>query len=80
MQILRGEPSDFIQMAKDDDVPLIRNDLLFDPIIKRNEIDLYVLHDHWHPNREGYRLIADNVFRFIGSSRILGETNHSATP
>ena len=66
-------PSDeFERMAHEKQVPIVRNDLSFQPLIASGKIREYVLSkDHWHPNEKGYERIARNVFDVIVSGALL---------
>jgi len=62
---------EFVSLAADEKVPLVRNDIPFDALIKKGTISRYLLSDHWHPNRFGYALIAHNAFRQIAAGNLL---------
>ena len=64
---------EFISMANKENIPLVRNDEIFKILKDRKNIGDYLLHDNWHPNKQGYRLIAENVFRVIKETDILSE-------
>ncbi len=62
---------EFIAVAKQTNVPLVRNDLTFENLNETGAIEQYLLKDHWHPNPFGYALIAQNAFAVIKSSAFL---------
>lgn len=62
---------EFISLAEEEDVLLIRNDLSFERLIKDGSIKNYLLHDNWHPNEKGYSMIANNAFKKITAHNIL---------
>lgn len=68
---------DFISIADEQHVNLIRNDKSFEPLIKNGTINNYLLYDdwhpdkHWHPNKHGYSIIANNVFEEIRNNNLL---------
>lgn len=65
-------PADnFISLAKQYGILLVRNDQAFLSLIQDGTINDYLLHDHWHPNKKGYAIIADNVFRCIVTNNLL---------
>jgi lysophospholipase L1-like esterase len=62
----------FEKMAKQEGVILVRNDLVFNQIIRHGTINEYVFpQDHWHPNGKGYQLIANNVYKTIVQNNLL---------
>jgi hypothetical protein len=63
---------DFSTLAAESSVPLIENHLLFEELSKKYQFSRYVLQDGWHPNAEGYRLIAENALRKIIDRNLLG--------
>jgi hypothetical protein len=64
--------TDFEDMAEKNGVYLVRNDLVFEPLIKTGEIKRYVFgNDNWHPNEKGYTLIAENVFELITTESLI---------
>ena len=62
---------EFISMAERYGVPLVRNDESFKQLIENKTIDKYLLYDHWHPNKEGYSIIANNAFECIKKTNLL---------
>jgi lysophospholipase L1-like esterase len=64
--------ADYTELAAHEHVRLVRNDLSFLPLITVGTIDQYVFgDDHWHPNRRGYSIIAENAFEAIVSNNLL---------
>ncbi len=64
--------NEFERLANDLGIPLVRNDLLFFPLIQSGEIRQYVFpYDNWHPNARGYRLIAANIAGAIYENDLL---------
>ena len=58
---------EFVKMAEECHVPLVRNDLAFatlrqTPGFRPGD---YLLQDQWHPNAKGYRLIAEDALAAI---------------
>ncbi len=70
----------FVSLASEENIPLVRNDIPFDAIVKKGMLSRYVLYDHWHPNHFGYRLIAYNGFREIAHGDLLGLGKHADAP
>ncbi|MFH1202028.1 MAG: hypothetical protein V1674_03960 [Candidatus Omnitrophota bacterium] len=62
---------EFISLAARENIPLIRNDDTFNAITKQESIKKYLLRDNWHPNKEGYSIIANNIFRYIKDQDVL---------
>ena len=58
-------------MAEALTLPLVRNDILFDDLIEKDQAQDYLLDDNWHPNRKGYYLIAENISKKIVSTYTL---------
>jgi lysophospholipase L1-like esterase len=67
--------NDFFRIAREQDIPLVRNDKSFNALIKDGVVEDYLLHDKWHPNRDGYTIIARNVFECILEKNLL-QLNH----
>jgi len=65
---------EFVNMAMEQEVILVRNDVSFLPYIKEGTINNLLLHDHWHPNKKGYEIIANNVFEKITTTNLLGQS------
>lgn len=63
---------DFVSMAKENDVLLVRNDLSFKPLIDNGKTKEYFLWDNWHPNKYGYKIIAENALEYIKKYDLLG--------
>jgi lysophospholipase L1-like esterase len=61
------QPTEWTRLAHEEDVPLLRNDVIFRELAQEGTLDQYLLHDHWHPNERGYRLVTGNVLDFITS-------------
>ena len=59
------QPTEWDRLASEEDVPLLRNDVIFRELAQQGTLDQYLKQDHWHPNERGYRLVAANVFDFI---------------
>ena len=59
------QPTEWNRLAHEEDVPLLRNDVIFRELAQRGTLDQYLLHDHWHPNGRGYQLVTGNVLDFI---------------
>ncbi len=66
--------SEFEKMAIAEQVYLVRNDISFRPLIENNTIDDYLLSDHWHPNAQGYAIIADNAYQMIVENQLLNSS------
>ena len=62
---------EFILMAREEGIPLVRNDLVFRYLYQRGVLKSYLLEDNWHTNKKGYRIIADNVFKTIDETNLL---------
>lgn len=68
---------DFISMANEQEVLLVRNDKPFDLLIKNGTVNNFLLYDdwhpnkHWHPNKRGYSIIANNAFKQIKDNNLL---------
>ncbi len=63
---------EFEEFAKKENIMLVRNDIIFEPFIQSGEINNYVSDiDKWHPNKEGYALIAKAAYEKILESEIL---------
>ena len=58
-------------LAREEGIPLVRNDLLFQPFVENGTISHYVLDDHWHPNAQGYTLIAKHALDVIEQKHLL---------
>ena len=58
-------PTEWDRLASEEDVPLLRNDVIFRELAQQGTLDQYLKEDHWHPNERGYRLVTGNVFDFI---------------
>ena len=59
------QPTEWDRLAREEDVPLLRNDVIFRELAQQGTLDQYLKQDHWHPNERGYRLVTGNVFDFI---------------
>jgi lysophospholipase L1-like esterase len=59
------QPTEWDRLAREEDVPLLRNDVIFRELARQGTLDQYLKQDHWHPNERGYRLVTGNVFDFI---------------
>jgi lysophospholipase L1-like esterase len=64
--------AEFVRLASEKSLPLVRNDLAFQPLVDDRTIDSYLMHDHWHPSARGYRLIAANALAKIQAEDLLG--------
>lgn len=66
---------EFVRMADAEHVPLVRNDLAFAALRQAPDYreENYLLHDHWHPNARGYRLIAEGALAGIGEHHLPGD-------
>lgn len=62
---------DFVSIADEKEVFLVRNDRSFESFIENGTINNFLLHDHWHLNNDGYEIIANNVFEAIKTNNIL---------
>ena len=59
-------------IARQEGAFVIDNDELWNrEVTSKNLTRQFVMHDNWHPNKEGYRLIAGNVFRLIQNRNLL---------
>ncbi|MFH1519185.1 MAG: hypothetical protein ABIE75_01250 [Candidatus Omnitrophota bacterium] len=69
--------SDYVSMAQEQEVLLIRNDQSFEPLIRNETVNSFLLYDdwypdkHWHPNKKGYAIIAENIFEQIKNNKLL---------
>jgi lysophospholipase L1-like esterase len=63
---------EFVALAKEEGVPLVRNDLAFQPVIDRGDLIQYVFDDHWHPRANGYAIIANAAFEMIRDLDLMG--------
>lgn len=68
--------NDFFSMAEEQEIPLVRNDLSFNQLVSNGTINQYILQDNWHPNKQGYSIIANNAFDYIKKNNLLGLNNH----
>lgn len=59
------QPTEWDRLAREEGVPLLRNDVIFRDLAQQGTLDQYLKEDHWHPNERGYRLVTGNVFDFI---------------
>lgn len=62
---------EMVALARDEDVPLVRNDERFRHLTAAGTIERYVLEDGWHPTSLGYSLIADGAFQEIRGRDLL---------
>jgi lysophospholipase L1-like esterase len=63
---------EFITLANEEELILIRNDILFEPYINSGNIQEVVFStDGWHPNAKGYKIIAENIAKTIINEKIL---------
>lgn len=62
---------EFIALAEEEGVLLIRNDQSFDMLIKNGSINNYLQHDNWHLNKQGYSMIANNALECIKENNLL---------
>jgi len=63
----------FYAMAEREKVVLVDNENSFRPLIESGDIDNYLIDDGWHPNKEGYGIIAKNAYEAVLKSGIVGE-------
>ncbi len=63
--------NDYMAMAEEQGILLIRNDISFDSLIKRGVINNFILSDNWHPNKLGYSIIANNIFEEVKNNDLL---------
>ena len=59
------QPTEWDRQAREEDVPLLRNDAIFRDLAQQATLDQYLKQDHWHPNERGYSLVTSNVLDFI---------------
>ena len=59
------QPTEWNRLAREEDVALLRNDVIFRALAQQGTLDQYLSHDHWHPNERGYKLVTGNVLDFI---------------
>jgi len=59
------QPTEWDRLAREEGVPLLRNDVIFRELAQQGTLDQYLKQDHWHPNERGYTLVTGNVFDFI---------------
>ena len=61
------------EMAQKEGVPFLNNEELWQKeAVATNRTKQLLMHDGWHPNPEGYGLIAGNVFQLIRRQDLLG--------
>jgi lysophospholipase L1-like esterase len=65
-------PADFAALAAAKSVPLVRNDLIFKPLLAPGLAERYLLADGKHPRPEGYALIAAELGRLVEAQDLLG--------
>lgn len=66
-------PADeFVRLARDEGVPLVRNDAIFQALRENGTLERYLFHDGWHPNEKGYAVVAGNALRAIQVNDLLG--------
>jgi len=63
---------EFIAIAEEFTLPLVRNDKTFEKLREQGILMKYLLADNWHPNKDGYALISENVFDCIKNNDVLG--------
>lgn len=63
---------EYVSMANNEKVLLVRNDETFEALFKKEVIEDYLSNDGWHPNKLGYSIIAKNAFEYIKSNDLLG--------
>jgi lysophospholipase L1-like esterase len=66
-----ASPAEFVRMADEEHIPIVRNDLSFRPLVASGAIHDYVLQDSWHPSPLGYQRIARNAYDAIIRDRLL---------
>ncbi|MBN2368573.1 hypothetical protein JXC34_06135 [Candidatus Woesearchaeota archaeon] len=60
------DADEFVKLSDEENITLVRNDILFRQLAESGEISRYVFPaDRWHPNADGYRLIAENAAEAI---------------
>jgi lysophospholipase L1-like esterase len=62
---------EFVAISDEQGIPLVRNDLPFTRLTNDGTINEYLLSDHWHPNKQGYSIIANNAFEYIRDENLL---------
>jgi lysophospholipase L1-like esterase len=76
--------SDFQALAAAKNIPLVRNDLMFKPLLAPDVVDKYFFSDRGHPREIGYAMIAAEVARVIEEQDLLhlggGPTASSPPP
>jgi hypothetical protein len=65
----------FISVAKENGIPLVRNDESFKFVLESPDTHEYFFKDNWHPNKQGYSIIANNAFERIRDNNLLGLKN-----
>jgi lysophospholipase L1-like esterase len=65
-------PSDFEALAAAKSVPLVRSDLIFEPLLAPGLAERYFFEDGKHPRPEGYALMAAELARVIDAQDLLG--------
>lgn len=68
------------EIARECNIPLIRNDSSFEEAIgsQKELLDVYFFSDHWHPNAKGYSIIARNVFDYIRANDLMRLSKNAA--
>jgi hypothetical protein len=65
-------PVDLMQLVSSEKaVSLVRNDESFSKLNNRGILNEYLMHDRWHPNGMGYRIVAENAFKVIVEEDLL---------
>jgi lysophospholipase L1-like esterase len=62
---------DFQELATAREVPLVRNDILFQPLLTPGAVDTYFFGDRAHPREIGYAVIAEAAARVIEEGDLL---------
>ena len=63
---------EFVSVAQEEDIILIRNDLDFEALSESGELGYYIFsRDNWHPTGRGYAVVAQNVFNAIVDNELV---------
>lgn len=67
---------EFVSLAEEESIILIRNDLNFEALKKTGDLKHYIsARDDWHPTKEGYKIIAQNLFNSVIDNELLNEVS-----
>jgi lysophospholipase L1-like esterase len=73
------DPAILDRLAQKYGATVIRNDRVFAKFVQNKSIGKYLLKDNWHPNADGYRIIADTVLQEIVQRHVLQLSHDDST-